>query len=247
MSFAPSDSSPFLVIGHRGLPKLAPENSGSGFKLAVELGIPMVELDVRMTRDKELVVIHDNDIKRVSDGRGKIHQKDFRFLRQFDYGSSFNWRFKGEKLITLEEALLILLPKVRVMIELKEDKKRRREVAEELVKLLSKREILLSEIIVCSFSEKLLLEIKRMNPFIRLGLIFRTKPKQLLRKAFNYGFNSVHPYHGVAKKPLIKWALSHGLHVYIWTVNSFKSIKKWKTNGVQGVITDIPERVYRLL
>jgi len=248
MAYPPhSESSSFLVIGHRGLPKLAPENSGSGFKLAVDLGIPMVELDVRLTRDRELVVIHDNDIRKLSDGKGKVNKKDFQYLRQFDYGSSFNWRFKGEKLLRLDEVLSILLPKVQVMIELKEDKKRRREMAEELIKVLLKRNVMLSRIFVCSFSDKLLLEIKKINPYIWLGLIFRTKPKKAFHKAFDYGFNSVHPYHRIAKKSLITWAIAQGLYVYIWTVNSFKAIKKWKARGVHGVITDIPERVYQLL
>ncbi len=233
----------FQVIGHRGLPELAPENSASGFKLAVELGIPMVELDVRLTRDRELVVIHDNEIKKYSDGKGKVTRSEFRFLRQFEYGSYYHWRFKGEKIIKLEEALHILLPYVGVMIEIKEDKKRRRETAEELVRILERQRGMNDKVIVCSFSDKQLLEVQKYSPMIWLGLIIRTKPKKSFQKAFDLGFRSVHPHHRLAKKSLIHWAKVHGLHVYIWTINSLKAIKQWKSRGVDGVITDIPERI----
>lgn len=242
-----SDDSPFFVIGHRGLPKLAPENSGSAFKLAVQLGVPMVELDVRLTKDKELVVVHDNDIRKISDGKGKVTKNDLRFLRQFDFGSHFHPRFKGEKILTLDEVLNILLPKVAVMIELKEDKKRRKEMAESLERTLEKRISQFSKLIVCSFSDKLLLEVQSRMPSLNIGLIFRTKPKTKFRKAYELDFSSVHPHHRLAKKKLIRWAKENGLGVYIWTVNSLKSIKKWKADGVQGVITDIPERVLNLL
>ncbi|MBI4970969.1 MAG: hypothetical protein HZC17_03920 [Candidatus Omnitrophica bacterium] len=237
----------FLVIGHRGLPKLAPENSGSAFKLAVQLCIPMIELDVRLTRDKELVVIHDNEIRKISDGKGKVSRNDLRFLRQFDFGSHFHFRFKGEKLLTLDEALDILLPSVAVMIELKEDKKRRREMSEVLFRTLAKRTEMLPKLVICSFSDKLLLEVQSRIPDARLGLIFRTKPKSKFHKALECGFSSVHPHHQIAKKKFLRWAKSNGLAVYIWTVNTMKSIKKWKSAGVQGVITDIPERIMNSL
>lgn len=242
-----TDQDSFLVIGHRGLPELAPENSGSGFKLAVDLGIPMVELDIRLTKDKEVVVIHDNDIRRISDGKGKVTQKEFRYLRQFDYGSWFHPRFKGEKLLTLKETLDILLPKVGVMIEIKEDKKTRHEMAEELVKILDKYRGMLSKIIVCSFSDKLLLDVQKYNLPVKLGLIVRTKPKKNFHNAFEFGFDSVHPYHRIANKSLIKWAKTAGLEIFIWTVDSIKSIRKWKSLGVLGVITNIPERILNQL
>lgn len=237
-----SQSQSFLLIGHRGLPRLTPENSAAGFKLAAELHIPMVELDVRMTRDRELVVIHDDNIKKLSDGKGKVNQKDFRYLRQFDYGSSFHERFRGEKLLRLEEALEILLPKVSVMIELKEDKHRRAEIAQVLTRILEKRGLLLSGLIVCSFSYQMLLEVQKRNPEIWLGLIFRTKPKRNFMRAYELGFDSVHPHHRVAKKKLVQWAKAQGLKVFVWTLNSFKSVKKWRSLDIDGIITDIPER-----
>lgn len=228
----------FSIIGHRGLPEIAPENSGTGFRIAAELGIPIVELDVRLTRDRELVVIHDNDIRKISDGKGKVNRSDLRYLRQFDYGRRFHSRFKGEKLLTLEEALKILLPKVIVMVELKEDKRRRREMAQALARILEKDQTLNSKLIICSFSDKLLLEVRRFLPFFWLGFIFRTKPKKNLNKAFHFGFASIHPHRRIIKKSLIELARSLDIPIFVWTVNSLKEARKWKERGVQGVITD---------
>ncbi|MBI4398262.1 MAG: hypothetical protein HY586_03980 [Candidatus Omnitrophica bacterium] len=233
----------FQIIGHRGVPKLTPENSASGFKLAVALGIPMIELDVRLTRDKELVVIHNNDIKKYSDGKGKVTQCDFRYLRQFDYGSYFDPRFRGEKILKLEEALDILLPRVRVMVEIKEDKIRRKEMADVLLQILEKKKQMLDKIIICSFSDKQLIEIQKRDPTIWLGLIARTKPKSSFEKACYLGFRSIHPHHRIASASLIKWAKAQGMYVFIWTVNSLKNVRHWKAREIDGIITDIPSRL----
>jgi len=236
----------FLLIGHRGLPQQAQENSATTFKKAVALSIPMVEIDVRLTKDKKLVVIHNSDIKSVSNSKGKVHEHTYKYLSQFNYGYSFNEEHY-EKLLLLEEALSILLPEVQVMVELKQHKKTYKDMAVELVKVLEQFEQFSSQIVVCSFCLPLLLKIQNLNKSLSLGFIFRNKPKKSLNLALQHGFHSIHPHHRIMKKNFVDIIHSYGMKVYIWTINSFKSAQKWKEMKVDGIITDMPEKIREIL
>jgi glycerophosphoryl diester phosphodiesterase len=102
-----------LRIGHRGAKAYAPENTLASFRKALEIGVDAVELDVRKTKDNELVVIHDADVKRTTDGEGLVSDLTLKEIKGFSSGD-------GEKIPTLQEALNFLDKKVKVLIELKE-------------------------------------------------------------------------------------------------------------------------------
>jgi glycerophosphoryl diester phosphodiesterase len=96
-----------LRIGHRGARAYAPENTLTSFKKALEIGVDAIELDVRKTKDNQLVVIHDADVKRTTDGEGLVNELTLKEIEGFDAGS-------GEKIPTLEETLDFLDKKVSV-------------------------------------------------------------------------------------------------------------------------------------
>ncbi len=102
-----------LRIGHRGAKAYAPENTLASFKKALEIGVDAVELDVRKTKDTQLVVIHDADVKRTTNGEGLVNDFTLKEIKSFDAGG-------GEKIPTFEEALDFLDKKVKVFVELKE-------------------------------------------------------------------------------------------------------------------------------
>ncbi len=102
-----------LRVGHRGARAYAPENTLASFKKAIEIGVDAIELDVRKTKDNQLVVIHDADVKRTTDGEGLVSELTLGQIKDFSAEGS-------EKIPTLEEALDFLDKKVKVLIELKE-------------------------------------------------------------------------------------------------------------------------------
>jgi len=114
-----------VIIAHRGSSASAPENTMAAFRLAAEQGAEMIELDVRMSRDGELVVHHDRWLGRTSDGRGRIIEHSLRELRRFDAGRWFGRSFTGERIPLLEEVLAWLPPSIGLNVEVKTDGDRR--------------------------------------------------------------------------------------------------------------------------
>ncbi len=84
-----------ITIAHRGASAVAPENTISAFKEAIRIGADMIELDVRLSRDGEVVVFHDQDLSRTTDGNGPVEERSLTELRQIDAGSWFSDEFKG--------------------------------------------------------------------------------------------------------------------------------------------------------
>src|SRR5919197_4354903 len=94
-----------LVVGHRGAMGYAPENTLASFELAVEQGADVVELDVHLSRDGQVVVIHDEQLDRTTDGRGLVGDRTLDELKRLDAGSWFDPRFAGQRIPTLHEVL----------------------------------------------------------------------------------------------------------------------------------------------
>jgi len=115
----PSGRFPVIVIAHRGFSGGAPENTISAFKKAIEVGSDMIELDVRFSKDGEIVVIHDETLERTTTGKGRVIEKTISELKQLDAGSKFHSSFSGEKIPTLRDVLQLAHRQIPVNIELK--------------------------------------------------------------------------------------------------------------------------------
>jgi glycerophosphoryl diester phosphodiesterase len=112
------------IVGHRGACAVAPENTLAGFRAAIEAGATVVELDIRTTKDGQLVLSHDERLDRSTDGQGRIGDLTLAEIKRLDAGSSFDERFKGERVPTLAEALAVCRGKVGVLLDLKEQGER---------------------------------------------------------------------------------------------------------------------------
>ncbi len=110
---------PQFVVAHRGVSAAAPENTIAAFQRAIEANIPMIELDVQLSRDQELVVIHDFSLDRTTNGSGAVHHHTMEQLEQLDAGSWFAPEFAGQRILRLSEALDLLLPHCYLNIEIK--------------------------------------------------------------------------------------------------------------------------------
>jgi glycerophosphoryl diester phosphodiesterase len=108
-----------LVVGHRGAPNLAPENTRASFEAAIVVGVDAIELDVQASRDGHLVVIHDATLERTTDGRGPVHERSLAELKALDAGSWLDLRFAGERIPTFEEALGCIGRRTGLQVEIK--------------------------------------------------------------------------------------------------------------------------------
>lgn len=108
------------IVGHRGACAVAPENTLAGFRVAIEAGATVVEVDIRTTKDGHLVLSHDERLDRATDGEGRIGETTLTEIKRLDAGSWFNARFKDEGVPTLAEALAVCRGKVDVLLDLKE-------------------------------------------------------------------------------------------------------------------------------
>jgi len=163
------------IIAHRGASAVAPENTLSAFQEAVRLNADMIELDVRLSRDGAVMVFHDRDLSRTTDGSGPVEERNLDELKQLDAGSWFSDKFIGEGIPTLEEVIRTILPsRIELCIEIKIDKGRE-EVRNQLVGAtldIIKRTNFSERAIIASFDRESISLSKAESPGIRTGLIF---------------------------------------------------------------------------
>jgi len=163
-----------LVIGHRGFPVRAPENTIPSFLAAVDAGADMIELDVTLSADRQLVVIHDSTLDRTTDGQGLVCLQTLDRLRTLDAGAWFGPQFQGVRLPTLEEVFETLGRRVLIDVEIKREAISWPDVgflAVRLVVDLILRHGLLDRVMVSSFSYDALREARALEPGLGIGVL----------------------------------------------------------------------------
>ncbi|WP_417662930.1 glycerophosphodiester phosphodiesterase [Pseudomonas sp.] len=250
-----------LVIAHRGGRGLWPENSLFAFQRASSLGVDMLEMDVRLTSDQQIVVIHDDSVDRTTDGEGLVDSFTLEQLQQLDAG--YNWTADGGQsypyrnqgiVIPQLEAVLQAEPAIAKVIELK--------VADNALvdKLCQSLEAYAQRdrVIIASFYESSLQRLRERCP----GVATSASPSSIrLLLAMNWlGLSSVlspsyqvlqiPPRHSgveLASSALFESAKARGLSVQLWTINEQPVMRKMLNLGAQGLITDYPDRALQLL
>lgn len=224
-----------IKLGHRGARGHEPENTLRSFKKAMELGANMIEFDVHVCSSGEVVVIHDEELERTTNGKGKVAEKTLIELKELDAG-------KGEKIPTLEEILDFIDRKCRLDIELK-GKGTPKPVADILEKSLEQG-WKPGDFLVTSFEHETLLKpFHDECPKIPIGLLFRKIPEDFADKALAMDAELVALYHKNVTPETIKKAHSKGLKVIVWTVNEKEDMDKLKRWGADGIGSDFPDRL----
>lgn len=215
------------VVGHRGAPEIAPENTVRSFRAAVELGVDFVEMDVRLTGDGHAVILHDKAVDRTTDGRGALEGMRLAEVRELDAG-------EGEKVPTLEEALAAAKPS-RVLCELKGPGVE--EVAARTVRALRMED----QVVFTSFHLDRLERIQRHGGDLKVGAIFEKPGKAEIREALALGAVNV----GVSYKKL-SWSLVRkikktGVDLRAWNPDSLEAQRAMIALGVDGIGTNRPD------
>lgn len=156
-----------LVIGHRGAPSRAPENTLASFRTALEIGVDGIELDVHLTKDGHLVVIHDADLKRTTSGQGLVHEHTLAELKRLDAGGWFGPAFAGERIPTFEEVLDLVDARVPLQVEIKGATEG---VTEATIAALDRRG-LLGTVMMTSFQLDRLPLVRRLVPSVQIGAL----------------------------------------------------------------------------
>lgn len=235
-----------LNIAHRGASVQAPENTLPAFSRALELGVDMIELDVHMSRDGELVVIHDATLGRTTDGRGRVGKKSLRELKALDAGSWFSSSFAGTRIPTLEEAIELVKGKAQLNIEVKAGPDTYPGLEERLVELL-KRHSFVDQALVTSFDRQALLRVKELELRTRIGVLLARRVRDLVTVAQGARANAVCLEHSLLTKADVESCHKERLGLYLWTVNDIHEMRRLIDLGVEGIVTDRPDLLQGLL
>lgn len=230
----------FEIIGHRGFPDVAPENTLASFKKAIELKADMIECDVTLTKDKEIVVIHDDTINRTTNGRGAVFDFTLQELHNFDAGSWFDRKFNTERIPTLVEVLTMAKGLCRVNIEVKsESVDFNHSLIEEKVIQEIDHLKMTDQVIISSFEWLCLKRIKAMNAKLKTALLFSkamSKPPSFYIES--YQCDAVHLSVRHLSQKNIEVCQENRLPVRVYTVNQVQKAIQLKNWGVCGIFTD---------
>lgn len=234
-----------IILGHRGSSGLAPENTLAAMKLAIKQGCQGIETDLQLTKDGEVIVFHDWSVERTTNGTGEIKDLTLEELLTLDAGSWFSKEFKNEKILTLKSLLNIIPNNLLLNLEIKSRSWDNRGIEEKVVNILEENRSL-ENIVISSFNHKSLERVQKLNPNIKLGLLFEGQMVNLveLLKISKLNIYSLHPNHHYVDKEFIEEAHGHNYKVYSWTVNDIKSANRLKNAGIDGIITNFP-RLFR--
>lgn len=229
------------VWAHRGASYSTPENTLIAFQKAIEMGADGIELDVQMTKDKELVVIHDETINRTSNGIGYVEDYTLKQLKTYDFCNG-HIAYTGAKIPTLEEVYKLIKPtSLRINVELKNGIIRY-EGMEEQVLDLGKRMGLEDRIIYSSFNHESMQLIKKIDPFAITGILYADGWINIVDYAEMLGVDALHPAGYLLKKEeVVKEAHAKHLLIHTWTIDRGKDMKKLIALGVDAIITNKPD------
>ena len=258
-SFTETDQ--LLAIAHRGGAALWPENTLFAFQNAIRIGADALEFDVHATSDGELVVIHDATVDRTTDGSGRVDEMTWDALRELDAGyrwtaddgASFPFRGMGLRVPSLEE-VLNALPDTRMIIELKDVSDAARVRFSEAIAQCSYPE----RKVIASFQSESVKYIRDNNPGIATSSTAGEVLGFWVLNSLRLGFAFVADGETMQVPPrfqdltlvsnrFVSGAHRHNMDVYVWTINEEAEMRRHVDHGVDGIITDYPDRLLQVL
>lgn len=264
-----------LNIAHRGARSLAPENTLAAARKGLEIGADLWELDVAVTADSELVVLHDDTLKRTSNVEQVfperrpwlVHTFTLAELRRLDFGSWFNKtdpfkqiaagavtkemqkNYVGEPIPTLREALVFTRDNQwQVNVEIKDatGTPGDRDVAEKVVALI-KEVRMIERVLISSFNHSYLKRVKASNPALPTAALVETPADDPVRLVCELGAIGYNPGIEHFRPKDIPAIRKAGVEVFVWTVNDPETMRELINNGVSGIFTDFPQMLKSIL
>ncbi|MAG59652.1 glycerophosphodiester phosphodiesterase [Candidatus Woesebacteria bacterium] len=223
------------IIGHRGASGHAPENTLASFQKALDFKVDMVELDVRLCKTGELVLMHDKDVERTTNGHGEVSDLTLAELKKLDSG-------EGQKIPTLIEVIDLVNRQVPIIIELKGEGTARPAV-QTIHRYVKESGYSNSDFIVSSFRHNELATVRRLDPNINVATLWWNLPIDV---------NKLDPMIidarlSILTSEIVKEAQAAGRRVHAFVGNEMSEIKEAKSLGVDAIHTDYPDRAQKIL
>ncbi len=244
-----------IVIGHRGASGYAPEHTFASWDRALELGVDYIEQDLQMTSDGVLVVMHDPTLDRTTSGHGAVSAHSWAQVSQLDAGSWFDRKFARERVRSLREVFERYGTRANYYIETKTpaDAPGMEEKLLQLIDEFGLRAGAIArwQVLIQSFSEQSLRQISQIDPELPLILLLEKEHtsaqiQQRLPVVRDYAVG-IGPARTSVDESLVDAAHQHGLVVHPYTVNEEPELQRLVALGVDGMFTDYPDRLIRLL
>jgi glycerophosphoryl diester phosphodiesterase len=240
--------SPTRVIAHRGFSGRAPENTLAAIRQAVAVGADMVEIDVTMTSDGHVIILHDETLNRTTDGTGPATGKTLAEIRELDAGSWFGPAYQGERVPSLIEVLDAVRGRILINVEIKPEAVERG-IATGVAALIAGHDMS-DQVVVSSFSPAALQQIKAIDPAIVTMSLFNDElhagrdPLEIVQEAGSRGLNISNDW---VTPALVERCHRHGIPVGVYTVNSRRRMRRLIDMGVHSIFTDRPDRLLEVL
>jgi len=242
-----------LIIAHRGNSSVAPANTMESIKQAIDLGVDLIELDVRKTRDGVLILIHNDTLDETTDGKGPVSAVDYEQIKKLDAGSWKDAKYAGEKIPTLLEVLGFARGKVGLSLDLKDGS-----IIPNMLKEI-KDTNMVDGVVVCGCYEPQARVIWDINPEITVLLNTDSKLDELakhgdktdfineyIRRASRERFSALNVSYRFVTEELVYKAHLRALPVWTWTVDNANDMKRLIDMGVDAIYSNMPSKLVEI-
>jgi len=236
-----------INYAHRGASGYFPENTMLAFQEGVKMGATGLETDVQMTKDGVLILIHDETLNRTTNGKGFVKDYTYQEIAELDAGSWYKRSFRGEKIPTLRELLEFVKDKNIILnLELKNSLIPYHGM-EELVLQLIKEYKVEKKIIISSFNHHSIVKVKKLNNKIKTAILYTEGLFHPERYAKYVGADAIHPYYLAINEEIVKEVKKEKILINPYTVNKEEDMLNLIKIGVDGIITNYPDILHKLL
>jgi glycerophosphoryl diester phosphodiesterase len=236
-------TAPFMVIAHRGASSYAPENTLAAFDLALQMGARHIELDVDLTSDGHIVVIHDDTVDRTTSGSGPVTSHTLAALQGFDAGSWFGARFAGERIPTFDEVLARYKGRAHIHTEIKG---RSLSLSQRTADLIRKHGME-GQATITSFQSARLEEMRACAPELPRGWLVREVTDALIAQAHAMGVTQLCPRASAVTPELVRRLHAEGFVARAWSVTTEELMQHVVQAGADGMTVNFPDKLIAYL
>ena len=233
-------------VAHRGASGTYPENTLLAFQKALDIGVDEIELDLYMTKDDHLIIMHDSTVDRTTDGTGSISDLTLAEIKALDAGIAFGEQFRGERVPTWEEALELVQGKVGLNVHLKEGGNPDGHYERKVAKALSHFQMVEDSIMTCSDASVGIFAEIDSRIECRIFRANRT-PEEYIRKSVEMGLRTMQPGRDITTRDFVQKAHEARRIVHVFYADTPEDMQAYIEIGVDGILTNYPERLKAVL
>ncbi|WP_082233919.1 glycerophosphodiester phosphodiesterase [Halobacillus massiliensis] len=231
-----------LIYAHRGASRMAPENTMAAYQLASDAGADGLEIDVQLTKDNIPVLIHDETVRRTTNGTGFVQDYTGEQIKKLDAGSWFSTKYSDCSILTLEEFLCWFKPLPMVLnVELKTNVIEYKKIEEIVLDLLKKYDVLYRTVI-SSFNLNSVTRVHELNKKVPTAFLTSTARRNLPNFAQEHGASDLHVKYRLLDRKLLDQCQKEKMPLRVYTINRYSYMAKCFRLGCDGIFTDVPHQ-----